>query len=100
MPYSWAVLLQKLSGAAAGDGGGREACRVRLAYEYVTTAPYGSWPTPFTSESVVADAVRLGDLVLDGADILWAEERPAEGGRTQLVRRGPDGTCTDLLPEG
>jgi dipeptidyl aminopeptidase/acylaminoacyl peptidase len=49
---------------------------------------------------VVADAVRLGDLVLDGDDILWAEERPAEGGRTQLVRRCPDGTCADLLPEG
>jgi dipeptidyl aminopeptidase/acylaminoacyl peptidase len=44
--------------------------------------------------------VRLGDLVLDGEDILWAEERPAEGGRTQLVRRCPDGTCTDLLAEG
>jgi dipeptidyl aminopeptidase/acylaminoacyl peptidase len=49
---------------------------------------------------VVADAVRLGDLVLDGEDVLWAEGRPAEGGRTQLIRRCPDGTCTDLLPEG
>ncbi len=48
----------------------------------------------------MADAVRLGELVLDGADILWAEGRPAEGGRIQLVRRGPDGTCTDLLPDG
>jgi dipeptidyl aminopeptidase/acylaminoacyl peptidase len=66
----------------------------------VTTAPYGSWPTPFTSASVVAGAVRLGELVLDGDDVLWAEGRPAEGGRTQLVRRRPDGTCTDLLAEG
>lgn len=48
----------------------------------------------------MADAVRLGELVLDGADILWAEGRPAEGGRTQLVRRGPDGTCDDLLADG
>jgi len=66
----------------------------------VTTAPYGSWPTPFTSASVVAGAVRLGELVLDGDDVLWAEGRPAEGGRTQLVRRRPDGTRTDLLAEG
>jgi dipeptidyl aminopeptidase/acylaminoacyl peptidase len=66
----------------------------------VTTAPYGSWPTPFTSASVVAGAVRLGELVLDGDDVLWAEGRPAEGGRTQIVRRRPDGSCTDLLPEG
>jgi dipeptidyl aminopeptidase/acylaminoacyl peptidase len=66
----------------------------------VTTAPYGSWPTPFTSASVVADAVRLGELAVDGADVLWSEGRPAEGGRTQLVRSGPDGACTDLLTEG
>jgi dipeptidyl aminopeptidase/acylaminoacyl peptidase len=44
--------------------------------------------------------VRLGELVLDGDDVLWAEGRPAEGGRTQLVRRRPDGTRTDLLAEG
>jgi dipeptidyl aminopeptidase/acylaminoacyl peptidase len=66
----------------------------------VTTASYGSWPTPFTSASVVAGAVRLGELVVDGVDVLWAEGRPAEGGRTQIVRRGADGSCTDLLPEG
>ncbi len=64
------------------------------------TAPYGSWPTPFTSAMVVADAVRLGELVVDGADVLWAEGRPAEGGRTQIVRRRPDGTCADVLPDG
>ena len=64
------------------------------------TAPYGSWPTPFTSETVVAAAVRLGELHVDGADVVWAEGRPAEGGRTQLVRRAADGTVTDLLPEG
>ena len=66
----------------------------------MTTAPYGSWPTPFTSASVVAGAVRLGELVLDGDDVLWAEGRPAEGGRTQLVRRRPDGSRTDLLADG
>ena len=64
------------------------------------TAPYGSWPTPFTSALVVADAVRLGELAVDGDDVVWAEGRPAEGGRTQLVRRGADGTCRDLLQEG
>jgi dipeptidyl aminopeptidase/acylaminoacyl peptidase len=66
----------------------------------VTTAPYGSWPTPFTSELVVADAVRLGELAVDGDAVVWAEGRPSEGGRTQLVRRGADGVCVDLLPEG
>ena len=66
----------------------------------MTTAPYGSWPTPFTSELVVADAVRLGELAVDGDAVVWAEGRPSEGGRTQLVRRGADGVCVDLLPDG
>ncbi|WP_214406311.1 S9 family peptidase [Pseudonocardia lacus] len=65
-----------------------------------TPAPYGSWPTPITADLVVTAAVRLGELAVDGDDLVWAEGRPAEGGRTQLVRRAADGTTTDLLPEG
>jgi dipeptidyl aminopeptidase/acylaminoacyl peptidase len=63
-------------------------------------APFGSWTTPVTSELVVAAAVRLGELRVDGDDVVWAEGRPAEGGRTQLVRRRPGGTTEDLLPDG
>ncbi|MCO1660850.1 S9 family peptidase [Pseudonocardia humida] len=65
-----------------------------------TPAPYGSWPTPITADLVVTAAVRLGELAVDGGDLVWAEGRPAEDGRTQLVRRVADGTTTDLLPEG
>ncbi|MBB3678344.1 S9 family peptidase [Modestobacter versicolor] len=64
----------------------------------VQTLPYGSWPTPITSELVVRAAARLGEIVVDGDDVWWAEGRPSEGGRTVLVRRGPDGSTTDLLP--
>ncbi|HLU60399.1 MAG TPA: S9 family peptidase [Pseudonocardia sp.] len=66
----------------------------------ITERPYGSWSTPITSELVTAAAVRLGEVRVDGADVVWAEGRPAEGGRTQLVRRTPDGATTDLLPDG
>jgi dipeptidyl aminopeptidase/acylaminoacyl peptidase len=66
----------------------------------ITERPYGSWPTPITSELVTAAAVRLGEVRVDGADVVWAEGRPAEGGRTQLVRRTADGATTDLLPDG
>ena len=59
--------------------------------------PYGSWPTPITSELVVRAAARLGEVVVDGDDVWWAEGRPSEGGRIALVRRSPDGTTTDLL---
>ena len=54
------------------------------------TTPYGSWPTHITSELVVAAAVRLGEVALDGDARWWAESRPAEGGRTVLVRDGVD----------
>jgi dipeptidyl aminopeptidase/acylaminoacyl peptidase len=66
----------------------------------ISERSYGSWPTPITSELVTAAAVRLGEVWVDGADVVWAEGRPGEGGRTQLVRRTPDGATTDLLPDG
>ncbi|MEU8895839.1 prolyl oligopeptidase family serine peptidase [Nocardia sp. NPDC048505] len=66
----------------------------------ITELPFGSWPTAITSDSVVSAAVRLGEVRVDGPDVYWSEGRPSEGGRTQIVRRTPDGTCTDLLPEG
>jgi dipeptidyl aminopeptidase/acylaminoacyl peptidase len=62
------------------------------------TEPYGSWATPVTSEVVVKQAVRLSDVRVDGRDVIWSEGRPAEGGRTTLVRHNPDGTLTELLP--
>lgn len=62
------------------------------------TLPHGSWPTPVTSELVVRAAARLGEVVVDGRDVWWAESRPSEGGRTVLVRRSADGSTTDVLP--
>jgi dipeptidyl aminopeptidase/acylaminoacyl peptidase len=61
--------------------------------------PCGSWPTPITSEVVVAGAVRLAEVAVDDGAVIWSEGRPAEAGRTALVRRDPDGTLTELLPE-
>jgi len=61
-------------------------------------APYGSWTSPLTSESITAGAVRLSETVLDGADIYWSESRPTEGGRSVIVRRTPDGRIRDMTP--
>src|ERR671933_317918 len=60
--------------------------------------PYGSWPTPITSELVVRSAASPEAVVVDAADVWWAEARPDEGGRTALVRRSADGTQADVLP--
>ena len=61
-------------------------------------APYGSWKSPITSDSIVAGTVKLESLTIDGDDIYWVEGRPIEGGRCVIVRYGADGKTTDLTP--
>jgi hypothetical protein len=61
-------------------------------------APYGSWKSPITSELIVSATVGLGQVTLDGEDIYWIELRPAEGGRSVVVRRTPDGCTQDITP--
>jgi dipeptidyl aminopeptidase/acylaminoacyl peptidase len=62
--------------------------------------PYGSWPTPITSELVVRAAAGLNGTAVDGDDIWWSEARPEEGGRTQLVRWRAATGPVDMLPTG
>ncbi len=61
--------------------------------------PYGSWPTPITSAVLVQSAVGLEDACADGDGVIWAESRPDQGGRIQLVRRDGAGATCDLLPD-
>jgi dipeptidyl aminopeptidase/acylaminoacyl peptidase len=53
-----------------------------------------------TSATVVESAIGLSDVRVDGTDVIWAERRPNEGGRTQLVRLTPGGEATELLADG
>ncbi len=62
--------------------------------------PYGSWPTPITSDVVVEAAVQLGEVAYADGSVTWSEQRPQEGGRTQIVRWLPDWSVVDLLPDG
>jgi dipeptidyl aminopeptidase/acylaminoacyl peptidase len=62
--------------------------------------PFGSWPTPITSELVVRAAAGIGGVTVDGETITWSELRPEEGGRTQIVQWVGDGPAVDLLPAG
>ncbi len=65
-----------------------------------TVLPYGSWPTPIDSQLVVRAAVGIGEVAVGDGAVWWAEQRPQEGGRTQLVRLGADGGRREVLPEG
>ncbi|MDQ3094697.1 MAG: S9 family peptidase, partial [Actinomycetota bacterium] len=64
----------------------------------VLTAPYGSWPSPITTELLTAGTVGLSETRIDGDDVYWIEGRASEGGRAVLVRRTSDGHCVDLTP--
>jgi dipeptidyl aminopeptidase/acylaminoacyl peptidase len=61
-------------------------------------ASFGSWKSPITSDLIVSETIKFEQVVLDGSDIYWIERRPAENGRSVIVRRSPDGYRTDMLP--
>lgn len=63
------------------------------------TAPYGSWKSPITSDSIVADSISLGGTDIIEGSIYWQELRPKEDGRIVVVQRTPDGKNIDLIPQ-
>src|SRR5215475_1578029 len=72
--------------------------RVKNTMASPEVAPCGSWKSPITSDLIVSGTVGLGQIALDGEDIYWTELRPAEGGRSVVVRRTPDGRSGDMTP--
>ncbi|MGH3733903.1 MAG: prolyl oligopeptidase family serine peptidase [Acidimicrobiales bacterium] len=62
-----------------------------------TTAPYGSWRSPVSSQFLVANVVRLANPSTDGSDTYWVEGRPLEAGREVIVKRSADGTTADVI---
>jgi dipeptidyl aminopeptidase/acylaminoacyl peptidase len=61
--------------------------------------PAGTWPSPVTAASLVGGAVGVAEVVADGDDVWWSEQRPEEQGRTVLVR-WRDGDRLDVTPPG
>ncbi len=60
--------------------------------------PYGSWPSPITSDLIVAKTIGLSEIQLAGEDIYWLEMRPEENGRYVIVRWTPNGEMRDINP--
>ncbi len=61
-------------------------------------APYGTWRSPVTSELIVRGAVGLNMIALDGDDCYWIEVRPAEAGRSVIVRHTAADAPRDVTP--
>ena len=62
-----------------------------------TTAPYGSWRSPISAESLVQGAGSVSDVIPDGDAVWWSESRPSEGGRAAIMR-WQDGSRTEVTP--
>ncbi len=50
-------------------------------------APFGTWPSPIAPELLTRAVPDVGEVAVVGGDVWWTETRPANGGRTTLVRR-------------
>jgi dipeptidyl aminopeptidase/acylaminoacyl peptidase len=61
-------------------------------------APYGTWKSPITSDLIVAGSIGLSQVMLDGEDIYWIESRPAEKGRSVIVRYTAKKKIEDVTP--
>ena len=64
----------------------------------MTGSAYGSWPSLVSVTQLSSSGVRLSEPRYDGDDLYWLQGRPAEGGRTALMRRR-GGVVTEVLPE-
>ncbi|KAH8105304.1 alpha/beta-hydrolase [Cristinia sonorae] len=62
-------------------------------------APYGTWESPITADSITQNSVSVQDTVVDPITsvIYHVERRPSEGGRSVLVKTEAK---TDLFGEG
>lgn len=63
-------------------------------------APYGTWRSPITAEMLAVSSVRLGWPWLDDGSVYWLEARPAESGRSVVVRQAPGGEPAEVTPPG
>ncbi len=64
----------------------------------ITIAPYGAWKSPISSDMIVSSNLAFGQIVLDGETVYWEEGRPAENGRSALVKWSPEKGIADVVP--
>jgi dipeptidyl aminopeptidase/acylaminoacyl peptidase len=70
----------------------------KIAMSQSRIAPYGSWKSPITSDSIVKGSIGLSQPLIDGPDVYWVEMRPTEGGRSVIVKRDASGVVGDVTP--
>ena len=59
--------------------------------------PYGSWKSPLSSDLITSESVHLDQVRIYNGEIYWLERRPAESGRSVIVRYR-ENSSSDVLP--
>jgi len=62
-----------------------------------TALSAGAWRSPISTALVAGQSIRFGEIVVDGKDIYWVESRPAESGRSVIVRCDSSGNLSDMI---
>ncbi len=61
--------------------------------------PFGSWPSPIDAAALVTGSSTPTDVFAENGSTWWSQTRPDQAGRIQVIRRDPDGTLHDALPD-
>lgn len=61
-------------------------------------APYGSWRSPISAETLSSATVGFSEVQPHGDHLYWLESRPQQKGRTTIMRLTPNGEREELLP--
>ncbi len=61
------------------------------------TDNYGHWPSPISASSAAGGALRFGRVQIADGAIFWSEARPAEKGRSPIMRWTAESGAVELL---
>jgi dipeptidyl aminopeptidase/acylaminoacyl peptidase len=61
-------------------------------------SPYGGWESPLSAADLARGVVGLHEPRVLGDELFWLESRPAESGRSVLLKRSADGNVRELTP--
>lgn len=61
-------------------------------------APFGTWKSPITPQTLTERTVNLSQLRQDGPDLYWVEDNPRREGRSVLLRRDALAQTREALP--
>ena len=63
-----------------------------------TAIPFGQWVSPISAASAAAAFVSVDEVRLAAGELYWLEGRPAEGGRTVLVKWAENAAVAEVTP--